>query len=83
MHMSEEKVKIMTTEEMRKDADGTFAEIIYAYGENEFALYVDGDDVRVNTDEQYYFKSWDDMLDSPIYWGKYLEEIVSELVRYD
>ena len=75
--------KIMTTDEMRNDADGTHAEIVYAYGDKEFVLYVDGDDVRVDTDAQYYFDSWDDMLAAPIYWGKTLEEIVSELVLCD
>jgi hypothetical protein len=71
----------MTTDEIRGDADGTHAEIVYAYGDEEFVIYVDGDDVRVCTDMQYYFESWDDMLKAPIYWGKRLDEIVEGLVR--
>ena len=73
----------MTVDEIYENVYGRYSDILFQYdaedGEKEIVLYADTGSVQIITDESYTYRTWDDMLAAPIYWGKTLEEIADRV----
>ncbi|MGN0747667.1 MAG: hypothetical protein ACI4ML_13385 [Aristaeellaceae bacterium] len=57
----------------------SYTDIVADYGGHEILFYHDSGNANVTTDRFYHFATWEEMLLQPIFWGRTLPEIVSEL----